>query len=100
MRALVLLLVVILAGCTTVPEDASGAEIYSLLCARCHGSDLRGGVGPQLGGADASSVDQPDEYLTTTISRGKGRMPTFGTSLSDEQIERVVQYIREEQQAG
>lgn len=88
---------VALAACTSVPEDATGAEIYSLLCARCHGSDLQGGVGPQLGGPDAPSADQPDEYLATVTARGMGSMPSFSSSLSDEQIELVVGYIREQQ---
>lgn len=94
---IVLAALLLLTGCTTVPEDASGAEIFGLLCARCHGSSLEGGVGPQLRGPDAASASQPDEYLTTTISRGKGRMPSFRSTLSDDQISRVVGFIREQQ---
>jgi mono/diheme cytochrome c family protein len=93
----VLLTWLLIAGCTSVPEDASGEEIFSLVCARCHGSNLEGGVGPKLAGADAPSADKPDDYLTTTISRGKGRMPAFRATLSEEQIERVVGYVREQQ---
>lgn len=92
-----MLVALLLAGCVSVSEDATGAEIYSALCARCHGSDLEGGVGPRLGGFDASSATESDEYLVTTITRGKGRMPSFGASLSDAQIERVVAYVREQQ---
>lgn len=91
-----LVLALLLAGCGGVPEDATGPEIYATSCARCHGSNLEGGVGPALG-SGAPSVDQSDEYLTTTISRGKGRMPSFGSALSDDQIASVVAYIREQQ---
>lgn len=88
----------ILTACTAqVGEDATGEQIYESICARCHGSDLGGGVGPALGpGSDAAS--QPDEFLITTITRGRGRMPSFSATLNDEQILRVVDYLRSRQQ--
>lgn len=95
MTALVLL--VALTGCSLggPAEDATGEEIYTELCARCHGPDLNGGVGPALG-PEANSVSEPDEYLEFTIINGRGRMPSF-PSLSDQQVERLVAYIREVQ---
>ena len=76
-------------------EDAPGEEIYQQLCARCHDGDLSGGVGPSLGpGSNAASED--DEYLEFTIVNGRGRMPSF-PSLSEEQIARLIAYVREVQ---
>ena len=73
-------------------EDATGEEIYAELCARCHGADLGGGVGPPLGpGSDAAGED--DEYIEFTVLNGRGRMPSF-SSLDDGQVERLIGYIR------
>jgi mono/diheme cytochrome c family protein len=78
------------------PEEATGEEIYLQLCANCHGDSLQGAVGPALGpGSD--SAQQPDEFLTVAISQGRGRMPSFQSSLSDEQVVRLVGFIRQEQ---
>lgn len=75
------------------PEDATGEEIYLQVCANCHGSDLEGRVGPALGpGSD--SVERPDEFLVVTITEGRGRMPSFATTLSDDQVRRLVEYLR------
>lgn len=76
-------------------EDASGEEIYAQLCARCHGADLSGGVAPGLG-PDSNAATEDDEYLEFTVSNGRGRMPSF-PSLSTEQLDRLVGYIREVQ---
>lgn len=87
----------LLAACTTRPDpDASGEEIFGLLCARCHGADLGGNIGPALGpGSEAAAAG--DEFLRTTITRGRGRMPSFGRVLTPDQVERVIGYLREEQ---
>lgn len=78
-------------------DGASGEEIYVQLCARCHSSDLSGGVGPALGpGSD--SAEQADEFLRFTIVNGRGRMPSFETTLDDDQLNRLVSYIREVQE--
>jgi mono/diheme cytochrome c family protein len=99
MRALGLALVLLLASCSVdrPSPDAAGVEIYRQLCANCHGADLSGGIGPALGpGSDSAS--RPDEFLLVTIEQGRGRMPSFATSLDDQQLERLVGYIRQEQQ--
>lgn len=91
-----LLLALLLTGCDGPPADASGREIYVEVCARCHAADLSGNVGPALG-AGSNAAQQSDEYLVTTIRDGRGRMPSFRQTLSMEQIERVVGYLRDEQ---
>ncbi len=78
-------------------EDAAGPEIYRISCAPCHGNDLQGRSGPQLGGANAPSVDYDRAYFVQTVTRGRGRMPAFSGRLSDEQIERVVGFVLEQQ---
>lgn len=89
--------ILILTACTgSADPDASGEELYSQFCTRCHGSDRSGWIGPSLGqGSDL--VDRPDSYIGDVIGGGRGRMPAFGNTLSDEQIGRVVEFIRSEQ---
>jgi cytochrome c551 len=86
----------LVAACGGPSADASGAEVYDQVCARCHGADLEGRVGPALGpGSNAASA--PDEYLYTTIQRGRGSMPSFSRTLDEGQIDRVVSYLRAQQ---
>ena len=86
-----------ISACTGAADpDASGPELYSQFCARCHGGDLSGGIGPPLGVGSGLS-ERDDAFVTDTIRGGRGRMPAFGSTLSDEQIARVVEFLREEQ---
>lgn len=95
-RVLILFLLVAV-GCTgRPPEDATGEEIYLQLCSNCHGDDLEGGIGPSLG-RGAAVADHPDTFLEATILDGRGRMPSFRTSLDDDQLDRLIGFIREEQ---
>ncbi|HEX2152350.1 MAG TPA: cytochrome c [Acidimicrobiia bacterium] len=89
-------LALMLAACDGPDADATGQQIFAEVCARCHSADLSGGVGPALGpGSNAASAS--DEYLVATITQGRGAMPSFQQTLTPEQIERVVTYLRQEQ---
>jgi mono/diheme cytochrome c family protein len=72
--------------------------MYQEVCANCHGDDLGGGIGPALG-AGSNAAEQDDEFLVLTIDRGRGRMPSFDSTLSDDQIARVVEYLRTQQRS-
>ena len=98
--ALSMLCGILLVGCGPGLEtDAGGEEIFNARCASCHRKDLSGGIGPALGpGSDAA--DRPLEYYEITIATGKGRMPSFSSSLTEEQISRVIDYIIAAQGAG
>jgi mono/diheme cytochrome c family protein len=78
------------------PADATGPEIYRLLCANCHGADMSGGLGSPLG-PGSLSASQPDSFLEVSIMRGRGRMPSFASSLNQEQLARLIDHIREVQ---
>lgn len=83
-----------LSACDEGPApDASGEEVYAQVCAGCHGDDLGGGLGPPLGpGSDAA--EHPDELYRQAITDGRGRMPSFSQTLSEDQIERVIEFLR------
>jgi hypothetical protein len=72
-----------------VAQNASGADIYKAKCG-CHGPDGKGGKAPMLTGVGSDA----DSKLTAIIHDGKGKMPAFGTQLSDAQIAKAVTYIK------
>jgi mono/diheme cytochrome c family protein len=85
------------AGCTgRPPTDATGEEIYLQLCSNCHGDDLEGRIGPALG-SGSTAADHPDTFFEATILDGRGRMPSFRTSLDDDQLVRLIAFLREVQ---
>ena len=75
------------------------ASTFAQRCAECHAAD---GSGATVMGKSANIPDlrspqllnQSDADLEDTIARGKGVMPAFGTSLSDDQINGLVVYVR------
>lgn len=71
-----------------------GAEIYGASCARCHGADGGGGIGPQLSdGAVVEAFPDPADEVAV-VTDGRGSMPAFGGSLSETEIQQVVDYTR------
>jgi mono/diheme cytochrome c family protein len=95
--AMLAFLGVLAAACIGRPaEEATGEEIYLQLCSNCHGDGLEGQIGPALGpGSDAAA--QPDAYLEMTVTEGRGRMPSFSSTLTDAQVDRLIDYLRQEQ---
>lgn len=88
------LLALVMVGCVgRPPDEASGEEIYLQVCSRCHGTDLEGGLGTALG-PGSTSVERSDEFLAEAIAQGRGRMPSFSQTLTADQIDRVVEYLR------
>jgi mono/diheme cytochrome c family protein len=71
-------------------EIASGTSLYDEHCAGCHGADGLGGVGTDL-------VEQlailSEEDVVRTIVEGRGIMPAWGETQSDQEIADVVAYI-------
>lgn len=96
-KAIAILLVLLSVSCVGRPaEDATGGEIYMQLCSRCHGDALEGGIGPALG-PDSNAADQPDEFLRLAITNGRGRMPSFDSSLNEEQLATLIGFLRAHQ---
>jgi mono/diheme cytochrome c family protein len=71
-----------------------GAQVFVANCARCHGADGGGGLGPQLsGGAVRRDFADPNDEVGV-VTNGRAGMPAFGRVLSPEQIRQVVEYTR------
>ncbi len=78
-------------------EGLTGRELYTMACASCHLTDLSGDTGPALGpGSDA--VEDSDERLARRIMLGEDEMPAFGSTLTEEQIGLLIEYIRSVQE--
>lgn len=95
-KKLIVVMMIVAACSGGIAEDATGEKIYVSICSRCHARDLSGGIGPALG-KGTNAAEQPDEFLRLTIQRGKGRMPSFDRTLTEEQVGRLVEYIRQRQ---
>ncbi len=76
-----------------------GEQLFQMACSSCHGSNLEGIDAPELGrGSDAA--DLSDNRIRKRITEGKDEMPSFAGSLSPDQIDGVIEYLREEQGSG
>jgi mono/diheme cytochrome c family protein len=79
------------------PDSAASIATFRTKCALCHGPDGRGSaVGRSMNVPDLRSPEVqklPDAQLTQFISDGKGGMPSFKSSLSEDQIHGLVTYI-------
>lgn len=82
-------------------EDLSGRDLYNLACSRCHAVDLTGieEIAPPLG-AGSEATEDSDVRIAKRIREGEDEMPRFGNVLNDEQIAKLVEYIRQIQDEG
>jgi mono/diheme cytochrome c family protein len=80
-------------GGTNAPEPP-GAALFSANCARCHGADGGGGLGPKLSGGKVVEAFPNVEDQIMFVTRGRDGMPAFGDTLSPAQIRQVVEYTR------
>ncbi len=97
-----------IAGCKPLPpskdpslftaEEAQGAEVYRVYCARCHYPTTTQGLkGPGLQAltkvkAMPSGAPPTDERLTQTIKYGHGMMPA--TQISDDDLQPLLAYLK------
>lgn len=81
--------------------SAEAKHLFDSVCAKCHGSDGRGGV-PAAEGAPAPrnfcdgsfQASRTDDELKDIIRHGKGTMPPFKALFDETQTTLLVSYIR------
>jgi len=79
----------------TAADAPNGEELFGQRCAGCHGDDGEGRSGPRLAGG-AVVTRFPDVADQIAVVRGgRGGMPSFGSRLTDAEIEAVVAYTRD-----
>jgi mono/diheme cytochrome c family protein len=90
--------VVSIAQTSPAPDRAADSGTFRTKCAICHGPDGSGSaVGKSMNVPDLRSPEiqkLPDAQLAQIISEGKGGMPPFKSSLSEDQIHSLVSYLR------
>lgn len=76
-------------------DAAVGESLYQTQCATCHGERGQGGTGTALANP-VFLATATDAFLRDTIVRGRTGtpMPGFGRTLSDDQIDGVVAFLR------
>lgn len=75
------------------PLDANAAQaLYKQSCMSCHGTDLQGGVGPNLQkiGGKLSA-----EQIYKQIENGSGVMPAFKSQLKNETVANLARWLAE-----
>lgn len=95
-----------IAGCNQAPAegallagaDPGAKEIYDQYCSNCHGKDLRGGNAQSLLDGVWQFGDGSG-YVSRNIKYGIPHlgMPSYETSLDDEEIRLLVEYLYNEQ---
>lgn len=91
---------VILITASPVRAQVDAAKIFKTNCTLCHGADGSGNTstGKAMKAKDLRSDEvqkQSDAALTDVITKGRGKMPVFGSKLSPDTIKSLVAYIRQ-----
>jgi mono/diheme cytochrome c family protein len=89
---------VLMVPCGVHAQDA--AATYKAKCAGCHGADGKANTAPAkaLGAHDFGSDEvtkMSDADLVQVVTAGKNKMPAYGKSLKDAEINGLVAYVRE-----
>lgn len=97
---LALLTVMALAVASSTPAAAGddAAATFKAKCAMCHGADATGKtpMGAKFNIRDLTSPDvqkQSDAELATVITKGRNKMPEYGTKLSKDQINDLAKFV-------
>lgn len=98
-RSIILVLCMVLIAAPAIFAAEDGVAVYKAKCAMCHGGSGQGDtpMGKTLKVKNLSSPDvqkQTDEQLTSTINKGKGKMPPFANKLNEDQVKAVIGYVR------
>lgn len=80
-------------------QQAAGRRIFQADCASCHHAySSAGAQGPSLQGLFKKSylpsgLPANDRFVRNTIVGGRGMMPGFGATLTDQQVEDLLAYL-------
>jgi mono/diheme cytochrome c family protein len=73
----------------------TGEDLFKNICQGCHMPDAKGAIGAGAYPALAANPRLAAAiYPITVVLNGQRAMPTFGESLSDEQVAAVINYVR------
>jgi quinohemoprotein ethanol dehydrogenase len=76
-------------GAVLGEEAEPGAAIYARYCGQCHGTAGEGGHG---GGPDLTRTFER-KHIVSMVTRGNAQMPGFGSVLTFDQVQQLVNYV-------
>jgi cytochrome c oxidase subunit II len=68
-----------------------GAQEFEGVCAKCHGDNGQGGIGPNIAN---SAIIQNKDSLETIVRNGKNLMPPVGSNWSQRQMDALYSYVQ------
>jgi mono/diheme cytochrome c family protein len=71
-----------------------GAAVFANNCARCHGANGEGQLGPQLSDGKVKKAFPNASAEVAFVTQGKDGMPSFDGVLTPTEIQQVVAYTR------
>ena len=74
-----------------------GQETFTGACAKCHGPQGEGEIGPALAG---NQLLEDTESIEQVVREGRGKMPPVGRDWSDRQMDALTKYLKEELLGG
>jgi mono/diheme cytochrome c family protein len=83
------------AGGGVDPVLATGREVWTDRCARCHGGAGGGGAGPRINDGRLQRDFADPEAQAELVREGRKGMPSFEGKISEAEIDAVVRYTRE-----
>jgi mono/diheme cytochrome c family protein len=88
--AIVLLLLCAAASTVVRAQEDPGKAAYARVCEVCHGAEGRGDAGPSL-----VPLDKEYDEVLGIVREGVGQMPPVSAErLSDEDVKRIVGYLK------
>ena len=68
-----------------------GEQEFNGVCAKCHGLDGKGGIGPDIA---TSALIQNKDSLETIVREGRGLMPAVGEDWNQRQMDALFSYLQ------
>jgi cytochrome c oxidase subunit II len=68
-----------------------GEQIFSGVCAKCHGDEGQGLIGPGLSASSVSNAASVEQI----VRNGRGKMPAVGSDWEDREMKALTDYLRE-----
>jgi cytochrome c oxidase subunit 2 len=68
-----------------------GEQVFAGVCAKCHGDEGQGLIGPGLSASTVSNAAAVEEI----VRNGRGEMPAVGADWDDRQMKALTDYLRE-----
>jgi cytochrome c oxidase subunit II len=77
-------------------ETALGRQTFRGACAKCHGFEGEGLIGPEITGAAVEN----EEAIEDLVRNGRGGMPAVGRDWEDQQMQALIAYLQERASGG